>query len=85
MCIRDRGAGASPFHGELILAFDPRRFLGERYEHYLHSAETLFDSIEQQGARLPSARRYEARRRSLAQGVEINDELLDELNALLHR
>ncbi|HGK6853468.1 MULTISPECIES: Ldh family oxidoreductase [Pseudomonas] len=81
----DAGAGASPFHGELILAFDPRRFLGERYEHYLHSAETLFDSIEQQGARLPSARRYEARRRSLAQGVEINDELLDELNALLHR
>jgi len=29
----DAGAGASPFHGELILAFDPRRFLGERYEH----------------------------------------------------
>ncbi|MGW7771508.1 Ldh family oxidoreductase [Pseudomonas machongensis] len=78
----DAGSQSSPYHGELILAFDPRRFLGEHYEHYMKSAENLFDNIEGQGARLPSARRYEARKRSLQHGVEINDVLLDELRAL---
>lgn len=79
----DGGDKVSPYHGELIIAIDPKRLLGERLEHYLASAETLFDNIQQQGARLPSSRRYEARARSLAQGVEIDDSLLAEIRVLL--
>ncbi|WP_166366417.1 Ldh family oxidoreductase [Pseudomonas akapageensis] len=79
----DAGTKSSPYHGELILAFDPKRFLGSSFEHYMQSAENLFNNIESQGSRLPSTRRYEARSRTLENGVEINDELLDELRALL--
>lgn len=79
----DAGAKVSPYHGELIIVFDPKRFLGDRVEHFLGSAEVLFDNIKGQGARLPSARRYEARARSLAQGVEVDDALFEELQRLL--
>jgi len=40
-------------------------------------------SIQGQGARLPSQRRYDARERSLAQGVQIPQALYDDLLALL--
>ncbi|WP_336331495.1 Ldh family oxidoreductase [Pseudomonas putida] len=78
----DEGTGSSPYHGELIIAFDPKRFLGESFDHHMQSAEKLFFNIQDQGARLPSERRYQARRRSLERGVEINDALLDEIRAL---
>ena len=61
----DAGSKSSPYHGELIIAFDPRRFLGEATEQHLARAEALFQNIQGQGARLPSQRRYEARLRSL--------------------
>ncbi|WP_043532110.1 Ldh family oxidoreductase [Litchfieldella xinjiangensis] len=79
----DAGCQALPYHGELILAFDPRRFLGDRTESSLQRAEMLFDSIAEQGARLPSQRRYQARMRSQAEGVEIPDALHEDLKALL--
>lgn len=50
----DAGAGATPCHGELILAFDPKVFLGDAYATSLQQAEALFESITEQGARLPS-------------------------------
>ncbi|AOE85897.1 Ldh family oxidoreductase [Pseudomonas sp. TCU-HL1] len=79
----DDGAGASPYHGELIIAFDPKRFLGDQVDYHFERAERLFADIEGQGARLPSARRYEARARSLLNGVEVSDDLYADIQALI--
>ncbi|MEH3100834.1 Ldh family oxidoreductase [Sphingomonas adhaesiva] len=67
----DAGRGGSPIGGELIVAIDPAGFLGDAVAAHLARAEALFAAIEAQGARLPSARRYAARARSLADGVQI--------------
>ncbi|WP_288448217.1 Ldh family oxidoreductase [uncultured Pseudomonas sp.] len=80
----DAGAGGLPYHGELILAFDPQRFLGAAVADYQQRAEQLFASIEAQGARLPSQRRYQARERNTTRGwLEVPDELLADVRALL--
>lgn len=79
----DDGAGASPYHGELILAFDPKRFLGADAEDHLARADAFLDSFGESGARLPSLRRYAARRKSLAEGVRIPAKLHADLLALL--
>lgn len=76
---QDNGAGAIPFHGELILIFDPGAFLGPAVREHMARAERLFEAIEAQGARLPSQRRYAARRRSDAHGISISASLLDDL------
>ncbi|MBH8580152.1 Ldh family oxidoreductase [Bisbaumannia pacifica] len=79
----DNGAGASPYHGELILAMDPARFLGEHTAQHMAKAETLFSSIIDQGARLPSQRRYEARERTRKEGIAIPEALYQELVQLM--
>lgn len=79
----DAGSKSSPYHGELIIALDPQRFLGAAADEHLARAEVLFDGIQEQGARLPSQRRYDARARSLNDGVQIPQALYDDLNALL--
>ncbi|KAF0863381.1 Ldh family oxidoreductase [Pseudomonas sp. LD120] len=79
----DQGVGATPCHGELVLAFDPKVFLGEGYQQGLERAEGLFAAIAQQGARLPSQRRFEARARSLEQGVQVPRALWNDIQALL--
>lgn len=79
----DAGSKSSPYHGELIIALDPRRFLGEATEQHLARAEVLFDSIQRQGARLPSQRRFDARARSEVEGVQIPEALYNDLKALL--
>jgi len=79
----DEGVGAAPCHGELILAFDPKVFLGADASQHVARAEKMFDAIVGQGARLPSQRRYEARERSKANGVRIPKALYDDLKALL--
>lgn len=78
----DDGAGASPYHGELILAMDPERFLGSTLENYMARAEDLFSSIIAQGARLPSQRRYAARKRTQKEGISIPESLYHELSRL---
>lgn len=79
----DGGAGGTPCHGELILAFDPRHFgLGDAVGDQAR-AERLFSAITDQGARLPSQRRYEARARSLREGVAISRSLYSEVLGLL--
>lgn len=65
----DAGQGATPYHGELLLAIDPETFMGGNVAHHAGRAEALFDAIVGQGARLPSQRRYEARARSQASGT----------------
>ncbi|SES34332.1 Ldh family oxidoreductase [Rhizobium sp. NFR03] len=82
--IYDAGAGVTPCHGELLLAFDPNLLSGGRVAENAERAEALFDAIIGQGARLPSQRRYEARQRSEAAGsIEIPKRLHDDLLALL--
>jgi LDH2 family malate/lactate/ureidoglycolate dehydrogenase len=81
----DEGVGAAPCHGELILAFDPKVFLGTDAAQHVARAETMFESIVGQGARLPSQRRYDARERSKVNGVRIPKALYDDLQALLPR
>ncbi|SSC68680.1 Ldh family oxidoreductase [Ciceribacter selenitireducens] len=79
----DDGAGVAPCHGELILALDPKVFLGGAMEEHMRRAEDMFDAITGQGARLPSQRRYDARARNESLGVPVQTTLLDELRALL--
>ena len=75
----DGGRGGSPMGGELILAIDPAAFLGVAMSDHLARAEAMFAAIEAQGARLPSSRRYAARRESLANGVTIPARLYDDI------
>lgn len=80
----DAGASATPYHGELIIVFDPKVFLGDAVAQHAQSAEAMFDAIVGQGARLPSQRRYEARKRSIANGtVSIPTQLYKDIKALL--
>lgn len=79
----DGGDGTAPLHGELIVVFDPAVFLGPALEDNLKRAELLFDAILSQGARLPSQRRYEARRKALRDGMRIPRELYRELLQLM--
>ncbi len=79
----DAGAGAAPCHGELLLAMDPKVFLGSTYQAGLERAEMLLNAIVSQGARLPSQRRFEARARSLKDGVQVPQALYDDILMLL--
>ncbi|MDC6126669.1 Ldh family oxidoreductase, partial [Burkholderia gladioli] len=79
----DGGAGASPYHGELLLAFDPAVFAGEALEAGRASGERVLGEIAAQGARLPSQRRFAARERSIAQGVRVPRALYEEILGLL--
>ncbi|WNL38179.1 Ldh family oxidoreductase [Halomonas sp. PAMB 3232] len=73
-----------PLHGELVVALCPQAFLGSEADHHLRHAETLFDDILGQGARLPSQRRFEARERTMRYGMSLPKTLVDELNSLMN-
>jgi LDH2 family malate/lactate/ureidoglycolate dehydrogenase len=78
----DGGAGCPPLGGELIIAFDPVRFMGEDVASHIASAETLLTGIGgQEGARLPGDRRLLARAQSARDGVLVPVRLLEELAA----
>lgn len=79
----DRGRGGSPMGGELIVAIDPAGFLGDMVDAHLARAEAMFAAITEQGARLPSQRRYAARANSLAHGVAVPAALLTEIRQLM--
>jgi delta1-piperideine-2-carboxylate reductase len=79
----DQGVGATPCHGELTLAFNPAMFSSGNSHGDLQRAEALFNGIVDQGARLPSQRRFDARLRSEANGVEVPRQLLADVLALI--
>lgn len=80
----DDGDGATPMHGELVMALDPARFTGRDSFAHAARAEALFNGVEMQGARLPSKRRYEARARTQANGfVSIPARLYEDILALI--
>lgn len=74
----------APRHGELILAFCPERFSMSKGGVSLDRAETLFDAVLGQGARLPSARRFAARKQADAAGIALTGDEVAMLERLLH-
>ncbi|MBA3910800.1 MAG: oxidoreductase [Rhodobacter sp.] len=62
---------SAPRHGELVIAFSPDRFAAGRGGLDLTRAEALFDAALDQGARLPSQRRYAARAVSDSKGISL--------------
>lgn len=79
----DGGVELAPLHGELIIAIDPARFAEPGGTSFTDRAETLFAAIADQGARLPSERRYAARQRHLTGGIPVGKPLIEEVEALL--
>lgn len=62
----------APRHGELILAFDPVRMAGGRGDPSARG-EAFLNAIAGQGARLPSQRRFTARKVSLSEGIRLTE------------
>jgi (2R)-3-sulfolactate dehydrogenase (NADP+) len=72
--------GEPPAVGQFLVAIDPRFFCGDAFAQRL---ETLIGAIlEQQGTRLPGARRLGLRAESARNGVVVPAALYDELKAL---
>ena len=77
----DNRDGGPPRGGELVIAIDPARC--SRGGNPIRHAEALFARIlAQEGARLPSDRRYAARLRTPVEGVSIPRSLHDTLQDL---
>ncbi|CAI3924964.1 LDH2 family (AllD) (PDB:1NXU) [Commensalibacter communis] len=79
----DDGNKCTPCHGELLFAFDPSKFGLGNISKSEASAEQLFKSIVDQGARLPSQRRFEARKRSQEKGVFVSEHIYADIQNLL--
>lgn len=75
----------SPFHGELIIAMSPEAFAAGRPGNPFARAEVLFDAIVGQGARLPSQRRFAARKVSDTDGVTLSAAEVEQLDRLLEK
>lgn len=71
----------APRHGELILAFDPARMAGGRADP-IAKGEALLNAIAGQGARMPSQRRFAARKISLSEGITLTAEEMAQLALL---
>lgn len=79
------GTNLLPRHGALILAFDPARFSAQTGRDPIAEGERLFAAIGDQGARLPSQRRFAARQQAEAEGIALSEaefRQLDRLEAL---
>ena len=73
---------AAPFHGELVIALDPKLLGNGQDELNQARAEQLFAGFADQSARLPSERRYAARARSDTQGVHVPKSLYNRILAI---
>ena len=81
----DKANTGAPCGGELIIAIDPLRFIenGSRVAQLEHG-ELLFEKmLAQDGVRLPSDRRYEARERTATKGVRVPKSLYDSIQAYI--
>jgi LDH2 family malate/lactate/ureidoglycolate dehydrogenase len=79
----DNGDGGPPRGGELLILFDPSRFVSEGSKDPTEHAERLFELLTQQpGVRLPSDRRYRARQHSKMNGVNVSRTLLQDVVSL---
>ena len=66
----------APRHGELILALDPVKFSAGRTDNPFERAEMMLEAIAGQGARLPSQRRFAARKETMAEGISLDEKQL---------
>lgn len=73
----------APAHGELIIAMSPEAFSAGRPGDPFARAEVLFEAIVGQGARLPSQRRFVARKKSETEGVTLTATEIEQLDRLL--
>lgn len=78
---KDVANTGAPCGGELIIAIDPVRCLqnGDRAAQLAHSERLFTKILEQKGTRLPSDRRYEARKRTAVEGVTVPTALYEQL------
>lgn len=74
---RDKSNTGAPCGGELVIAIDPVRCVenGDRIAQLKHAEMLFLRMLEQGKARLPSDRRYEARARTVKEGVKISASL----------
>jgi len=77
------GTGA-PRGGEFMIAIDPARCTadGDRAARLARAEALVARILAQDGTRLPGQRRHERRQRSLAEGVEVPRQLLDDIDRL---
>ena len=82
---RDKANTGAPCGGELIIAIDPVRCVenGDRVAQLKHSEMLFSRMLEQDGARLPSDRRYEARERTAKEGVKVPVSLHERIQAYI--
>ena len=81
----DGGAGGAPLHGQLILAMNPAGMGSSDPASSALRAEALLDAVTDQGARLPSQRRYAARAETARTGkVRISAATIDQIRQLRH-
>ncbi|MDR4308642.1 Ldh family oxidoreductase [Chelatococcus sambhunathii] len=71
--------GGPPDAGQFILAIDPAAFSANGHERFAVMAEAV---EAEEGARLPGARRLAARAKAEAEGIEIGDSLIAEIEAI---
>ncbi len=74
------GTDLLPRHGALVLALDPQVFAARSGRDPIVEGERLLDAINAQGARLPSQRRFEARRKALREGIVLSAAEMDQLD-----
>lgn len=81
---RDSAKTGAPCGGELMIAIDPGRCVGDgdRAAQLAHAERLFARVLEQPGTRLPGDRRYAARQRTLTQGITVPRALHDELQGL---
>ncbi|BBG00125.1 MULTISPECIES: Ldh family oxidoreductase [Pseudonocardia] len=81
---RDTARTGAPCGGELVIAMDPARFSvhHDREARIAHGEKLFAKILEQEGTRLPSDRRYEARLRTPSEGVTIPASLYATLDGL---
>ena len=78
----DDGRGGPPKGGELILAIDPARH-GDP-DGFLSRGETLFEAIlDQDGTRLPGARRFVNRKETVSAGIYLPESLHNDILELM--
>ena len=80
---RDTGTGA-PCGGEFLMAIDPSRCVrgGNGGASLAHAEELFAKILDQDGARLPSDRRFAARKRTPTAGIHIPQSLHDTITAM---
>lgn len=67
------GGALLPRHGALVLALDPQAFAARSGRDPIAEGENLLTAISDQGARLPSQRRFAARDKALREGIALSE------------